>query len=142
MALRPGDRRIASVAPQPRRGNRTWSCARCGTPFAVGDSWDVTFRHDDGDEYRFVVCEVCAYDLAPVRVTLDLARLEEERDLDLAPLVSVARFVLASRGEASVAPEDHVRLRYADMHLLAELFEMTPTELEEDLRRRGVVRPE
>jgi hypothetical protein len=137
MALRPGDRRIVSVSPRPRQGTRTWTCARCGTPFAVGDSWEVTYRHHDGDEYRFVVCADCAHDLSPVRVTLDLGKLEGERDLELAPLVSVARFVVSSREDEAPA-DDRLQLRYADIHLLAELFGLSPIELEDQLRERGI----
>ncbi|MDX1658413.1 MAG: hypothetical protein R3343_06305 [Nitriliruptorales bacterium] len=142
MVLEPGDRGILSVAPWDGAADlgATWSCSRCGRRFDARESWRVDYDHPDGDHFTFVVCRACADELRPVRVVVDLGALAGyDGEEDLSPLVSLVETILTLRGP----PSDGVlNLRWADVHMLAETFGLTPRRLSERLHDAGVVLPD
>ena len=124
MPLEPGDRGIVEVAAWPELVRGSWGCARCGRSFPSDRSRRVVYRHPDGDRYAFAVCPDCGSQLQPVRATIDLAALERQRhSFDLAPVVSLVHYVLRHR-----APDQpgRLRIRSADLHVLAATFNTTP----------------
>ncbi|MDX1621942.1 MAG: hypothetical protein R3320_13170 [Nitriliruptorales bacterium] len=134
--LEPGDRGIIAVGPWKAVPVHTsWSCSRCSRWFDPDDSWRVDYRHSDGSEYSFVVCPSCAAGLRPLRLTIDLTTLKSSRDADLAPLASLVRWIA---GRRSQPPDALLSLRWSDVHLLAEMYEQDPVDLQARLRRAGV----
>lgn len=135
MALLPGDRSIICVSPWPGHQPVPWSCSRCPEKIDVGKAWRVRLRQPDGSTSDLVVGPLCARELMPVRATIALAPLDSHES-DLAPLVSLVRYITTSRRDP---PLHELRLRAADVHLLAEVYDESPVRFAMRLRDAGVL---
>lgn len=138
MALAVGDRHIVSTGPAQIQGDDPWPCARCGSYFPRCETWAVNYRHDDGDEYSFMVCPACGEELEPVSVVIDVAALESlggrSRDVQLESLVAtVERLRGAGR-------RDEIAIRWMDLDVLAATRGMSVREFVVELQRRGVAK--
>lgn len=112
-----------------------WSCSRCAEKIDVGKAWRLTRRHPDGSVADIIIGPLCAHELMPVRATIALVGLERIQG-DLAPLASLVRHITASR---STQPRHELRMRAADVHLLAEVYDETPVRFAMRLRDAGVL---
>ena len=133
MSLEPDDRNIMAVHPEPAASDReTRSCDRCGDEFPAEESWAVDYRVDEELSSTYVVCPACALYLMPIRVTIDIARLQQHAgDPELEPVVRLVERVIDLRSEP---PRRELRLRAADMARLGKEYEQHPVAVIQRLR--------
>lgn len=136
MQLEPGDRRIAAVRPFVEVGLAPDACERCGTDLAAVRTWEVVLRAGaDLVETAHVICATCAGVLRPVRVTVDLAKVEASGQ-GHEPL---QRLVAAVREARSEPPEDELRLRASDVTRLADAYGLSRAAFVQRLRDDDLV---
>lgn len=134
MELLPGDRSIICVAPWSGVQSVPWSCCRCDEKIDVGKAWRLTRRHRDGSESDLIIGPLCAWELMPVRPTIALTL--DRHESDLAPLASLVRYITTSRRSP---PLHELRMRAADVHLLAEMYDESPVRFAMRLRDAGLL---
>lgn len=131
----PGDRGIVLVKPWEGTQPSPWSCERCPERIPIGNAWQLHHRDPSGRTTVHVLGPLCAYELMPVRVTIDLVAAERRRER----LPTVTSLLDHIRERRLHPPRYELTLRSTDVHLLALIHEESPVDFAIRLRDAGVL---